>query len=209
MKAAQALGDPSTILSAFSVPGAFTLDIAGAQHRHPERDHGDRHQTSTLPTSRARTSRWGATTPLVSVGERPVSFPEFDGVGGEVTNLKVYSNGFSLGSAGFTIAPAGGISFGSLLQLNDLTVAIDNFSLTVTNGVATFGSTGPGGTSGITVSSSGVQFLPGQAVSGSITALPGDNDRRLGDVQLQQQRPAVVRLRRRQADDHARVGPLS
>src|SRR5262249_23703142 len=114
--------------------------------------------------------------PIVTVGTAQISFPSFQGVSGGVSNLVVYSNGFTLGSADVKVAPAGGINLLNLLGFNDLQGSVNNFRLytTTSNGNPTthFLSTGPGGTSGIPLSSGGVQFLPGKAVSGSITDGP-------------------------------------
>ena len=174
MKAAQAISDPASLLSAFSVPGNFTLGVAGLSINVP----GALNVTAsgiTIHIDSGQDQSMGHNDPLVTVNSAQVTFPAFDGVGGGVQSLVVYSNGFTLGSANITVAPAGGINFAGLLVFNDLTLAVNNFGVTFANNSLSFSSTGPGGTSGITVSSSGVQFLPGKAVSGSITDSNGDH----------------------------------
>ena len=56
-------------------------------------------------------------------------------------------------------------------MFNDLEVDIDHFGVSIDSGTVNFHG-GVGGASGITVKSSGVQFLPGKAVNGSITDGP-------------------------------------
>ena len=171
LRAAQAISDPGSLLSAFSVPGEFTLGVAGLSIIVP----GALNVTASgisIHIDPGHDQSMGHNDPLVTVVSANITFPSFGGVGGGVDNLVVYSNGFTLGSANITVAPQGGINFFGLLVFNDLTFKIQNFGVTFGGGGLSFSSTGPGGTSQFTVASSGVQFLPGKPVHGSITDGP-------------------------------------
>ena len=170
LQALQAINNPSALLGAFSVPGAFTLKVASLNVTVP----GALLVTATqiaVAYNPNQDQSYGSGHPLVTVGSASITFPSFAGVGGNVSGLKVYSNGFSVDSAGIHVAPAGGINLLNLLVFNDLEVDIDHFGVSIDSGTVNFHG-GVGGTSGITVKSSGVQFLPGKAVNGSITDGP-------------------------------------
>ncbi|HVP75835.1 MAG TPA: hypothetical protein VMS63_07420, partial [Gaiellaceae bacterium] len=170
LQALQAINNPSALLSAFSVPGAFTLKVASLNVTVP----GALLVTATqinVAYNPNQDQSYTSGHPLVTVGTASITFPSFAGVGGNVSGLKVYSNGFSVDSAGIHVAPAGGINLLNLLVFNDLEVDIDHFGVSIDSGTVNFHG-GVGGTSGITVKSSGVQFLPGKTVNGSITDGP-------------------------------------
>ncbi len=170
LQALQAINNPSQLLSAFSVPGAFTLKVASLNITVP----GALLVTATqiaVAYNPGQDQSYGSAHPLVTVGTASITFPSFAGVGGNVSGLKVYSNGFSVDSAGIHVAPAGGINLLNILVFTDLEVDIDHFGLSIDNGSVNFHS-GVGGASGITVKSSGVQFLPGKTINGSITDGP-------------------------------------
>ena len=170
-KAAKAITNPSALLAAFSVPGEFTIGVSKLEIDVPSAFN----LTATgisIHIDPGANQNYGGGDPLVSIGTAQISFPSFAGVSGGVQNLVVYGNGFTLGSGDIKVAPSGGINFANLLVFNDLEIAINNFGVYTDNSGTHFLSTGPGGTSGITLSSGGVQFLPGKAVSGSITDGP-------------------------------------
>ena len=159
LKAAKAISDPSALLAAFSVPGEFTLGISKLEIDVPSAVNVTATGISIHIDPGADQS-YGHGDPLVSVGTAQVSFPSFQGVSGGVQNLVVYSNGFTLGSADIKVAPAGGINFANLIVFNDLEVAINNFGVYHDGSGTHFLSTGPGGTSGITITSAASSSCP-------------------------------------------------
>ena len=181
LQALQALSNPSALLSAFSVPGRFTLNIAGLSMNVPNV------VTVTAagihvnydPT-KDQSSNAATPLPLVTVDRATVNFPLF-GVGADVIpatdnghtvpGLTVYSDGFFLGQADLIFAPSGGINFANLLVFNDLRIGVKNFGVTFDHGSVQFHG-GADGTSGLVISSGGVQFLPGKAINGTISDGP-------------------------------------
>ena len=121
LQALQAINNPSQLLSAFSVPGAFTLKVASLNITVP----GALLVTATqiaVAYNPGQDQSYGSAHPLVTVGTASITFPSFAGVGGNVSGLKVYSNGFSVDSAGIHVAPAGGINLLNILVFTDLEV---------------------------------------------------------------------------------------
>ena len=180
LQALQSLSNPSGLLAAFSVPGNFTLSIATLNVNVPDVvtvTATGIHVNYDPSKDQSHTSN----TPLVTVDRATVFFPSF-GVGGDVMpvtdggghvtpGLTVYSDGFFLGQADLIFAPAGGINFANLLVFKDLRIGVRNFGMTFDNGGVQFHG-GADGTSGLVLSSGGVQFLPGKAVNGVISDGP-------------------------------------
>ena len=177
LTALQHLTDPAGLLSAFSVPGTFSLSVQSLTMTVPN--------AVTITASGihvnynpTKDQSFSAATPfpLVTVDTATVTFPSF-GVGadiqkvGSTPGLTIYSDGFFLGQADLIFAPANGIDFAGLLHFTDLRIGVQNFGMTFDNGGVQFHG-GPDGSSGIVISSGGVQFLPGKAVNGMITDGP-------------------------------------
>ena len=173
LRAASAIGNPSQLLSAFSVSGkwgfkADTLEIAvaglltvSATKIAVGYDPG--HDRATLGAQK-----------LVTVESAAIAFPTFNvtGVIAPITvdgvivpGLTVWEDGFRLGRAelqyrpGRNGAPAK-ISIGSILEFDDLRIGVTDFTYR-TGGAAPFSGT-------VYFASGGVAFLPGRTISGRI-----------------------------------------
>ena len=170
-------GDVGALLSAFSVPGKFSIDVATVRVEIP---------SLVVVTGNGIHVNWdpnydpaahgGAPQTLLTVRDADVTFPSFGvsatimhtGTGpGEIPGLTVRTDGFKLGDASLTIRNASGapIDFLGLLQFDDLRVGVTNF------GVTFHPSGGPTIDSGSSFyfASGGVRFLPGKPINGAIT----------------------------------------
>ncbi len=121
---------------------------------------------------------------LVSIQSASLTFPSFgltglispynpnpsDPTSVPIPGLVVYENGFQFGTAELIYTPTSGqpITFGSLLQFNDLRIGVSDFGVTFANGGAqTTAFSGQ-----VFFASGGAEFLPGEPISASITYDP-------------------------------------
>ena len=175
-------GDVGAILSAFSVPGKFSLDVATVRVEVPN---------VVIATGAGIKVNWDANGPrtqtLLTVNTATVTFPTF-GVSAEIApfitgpgpdtipgnqddtfipGLTVRGDGFKLGQATLIVRPTSGapIDLFGLLQFDDLRIGVSNFGVTF----APDGTPSLDDGSGITFGSGGVRFLPGKPVNGQIT----------------------------------------
>ena len=134
MQAAQAISDPASLLSAFSVPGEFTLGVAGLSINVP----GAINVTASgisIHIDPGHDQSMGHNDPLVTVNSAHVTFPSFGGVGGGVDEpRRLLERLHARQRRTSRSRPAGGINFFGLLVFNDLTFAIQNFGVTFDNG---------------------------------------------------------------------------
>ena len=163
----------STLLSAFSVPGNFSVDVATVNVTVPGivvvngagiHVNWDPNYDPAAHAGHAQT--------ILTVDTASVNFPSFGltasiGVHGTNPGLTVRTDGFKLGDASLTIRHADGspIDFLGLLQFQDIRVGVTDFGVTFdSNGNASLDNN-----SSFYFASGGVTFLPGKPVSGTIT----------------------------------------
>jgi carbon monoxide dehydrogenase subunit G len=221
LKAVQAINDPQTLLAAFSVPGKFSLKVAGLTVKIPgalevtasqinvtydpaykAAEHANQPQTlvtvdaaklpslnnltaALVPVCKAGTQTVTCTTTNKPVGCTSGDFgcttayscpPQNGGAAcTKIPGLTVYDNGFFLGELNVTITPTTPIGIPGIVEFKDLRLGVRQFGVTFNNGGVQFHG-GADGESGITIASSGADFLKGQAVSGSITHGPNATD---------------------------------
>ena len=171
-------GNPvATLLSAFSVPGKFSVDVATVRVEIP---------SIVIVTGAGIHLQWdpnyaelnaGAVQTILTVETADVTFPSF-GVTARIQpsgpatgplhipGLTVRTNGFRIGDASLIIRKPDGtpISLLGLLEFDDLRVGVTNLDVT-------FGAGGPSiaGDFSFYFASGGVRFLPGKAINGTIS----------------------------------------
>ncbi|MBI3447906.1 MAG: hypothetical protein HY049_03165, partial [Acidobacteria bacterium] len=175
-------------IAAFSVPGKFSVDVAGLDVNVPDvvRVTGSGIRVSYDPNYSAA-KNGGRAQELVVIDQASINFPKF-GVTGIIDSfmgtpgLTIRDNGFKLGTAllqfggtppppppGFPAAapapkPAGGIKLGSLIEFDDLRVGVQNFDVVFdgSNPFANF-------SGNIFIATGGAKFLPGRPVNAIIS----------------------------------------
>ncbi|HLQ76232.1 MAG TPA: hypothetical protein VK210_02700, partial [Terriglobia bacterium] len=169
-----------------SVPGKFRIDIGGLLVEIPNvlKVTGSGIVINYDPNYDPATNG-GLPQQLVVVQTATITFPRFGVTGailphGTTPGLVVYDNGFAIGQAmliydpsgttpapagSSTLAPSGGstgkISFGSILEFDDLRIGVTDFNVTFGADVDFNGT--------IFVASRGARFLPGKPISATLS----------------------------------------
>ncbi len=182
-------GNVSSIFSAFSVPGNFSLNIGGLSVVVPNAvtitasgiqfNYDPSFNPNTAPSNSSLGGMHGTDglyhQKYLTINSGSVYLPEF-GVTASIApdkannlpGLTIWDNGFTIGTATVSVTGSNGtpLTLGSILSFNNLAVSVTDFDVVFGQAIDFNGS--------ITISTNGATFLPGKPVSASITQTPAE-----------------------------------